>query len=732
MSENFKLEKKLPISHRNPFWTSLTKSVEDEIHTMKSEIDKKKTLISYRGADLDQLLDLVSAFLILPRETFEGIRDVLVDDFGFPEEYITFFLKQELYKLPFNFVNKATYVFYKSMFNVFGFSFDSQISAYYLFRQDSPLFSKVIARDIYNILTGVEESIASYIFIDEEDEMLVDDYGTLGYVGSRPVLHTQQSKENFTGIEQFISLLDLGEFVETAVNPTHKYSESAGGFIPVPPEDDPTHIWDGLTMDTDLLLVPPDISPITTTKHLAFEIELKDTVLKQQDYMLLPFEIIQYIYASAYFYKRLVEVPHVGAQMTLVVDNSGLWDTHSDEVLLTDTQGNPFIIVPYHDFRIDLVWLKGEGWEIRGGQARYTNIIEDPLVVSEPISAPFILQNIPPKTQFRISIDIDSIDPHSIAPGTEFIGIVTNIMDGDTPSETMIATFSEAGIYTFEYVWEEEEFPEGTALGVGIVTNTKTSINSLSVIPFERYSIPSAKVKVSQKQGIADEVIDHIAYVEFGEGEQLLPSRDDIVYDFPEELAQPLAKIKPLRYGDIGIEVWESIPGSEPAYWGVIGEYIGNMVNEMVEPISEFDVFDDSWDLEATLPAKVMPFRRGSLILGIQNLDDPSGEPVAEIRDDGSGRLSNSIDITGEINYSTGEILLETTNTSGYGQDGHNYGLIVLRAYRVQPTTIREAGVWGFTEAQPNELQLLAYATFAPLELFSNALHFNLGFILEK
>ena len=78
MSVELKMTKKIPASLRNPFWVALMDTVEEEVLNMRTEIEKKKTVLSYREADIETLMDLASDFIILPRETFEGNKNSFV------------------------------------------------------------------------------------------------------------------------------------------------------------------------------------------------------------------------------------------------------------------------------------------------------------------------------------------------------------------------------------------------------------------------------------------------------------------------------------------------------------------------------------------------------------------------------------------------------------------------------------------------------------------------------
>lgn len=717
MSEKqLNLYKKLPISHRNEFWIALIKAIEKEILVLNKEIEKKKTLLSYRDSSLENLLDLLSAFIIFPRENFETLKELLNKAYGIPDNIIEYYMRQELYKVPFNYKEKGTLQFYHTIFSTFGFAFDHQITVYrYL-----PGTTNTIIRDIKPLLEGVSATSFEYGFVDDNGTVLTDDYFSLGYVGIRPMLHKQESMNNFSGYLAEPQVFDYGEFVPSPTG-NYRFSEELGTFVFDSENGD--HEWTGMRLDEDVVFNTLTKSEITSTRHIGLEVEIRNIMLKNYQPYLLPYEALQYIYASAYFYKRQVEVPHVGAQLTIIFEKSGYWDTHSDEII---TQN----VLPIPNFEQDYIWVKGAGWKITGGQAIYEGapVIPPPQDPSELslLQNAFVLPGmtmqdleqgnfgeVPRGTQIRFSITVDATSPYPPDPTAPILFVFT--VDSSHNLKRVLFQIRDPGIYEEDFVWMDDELSV-----VNIATLAPVSISRVEAIPFERFSIPSIRSRGAMRQGATEEGIIDIDYLQFGMGSQTLPSRIDDDYEFPTELASPLAVVFPIGDGPgANTERYES-----PGFIGVIAEYTGQLVNGAI-----LGVFSPSGTTEyqGQLPPEILPYRRGTLILSVVDVTKPFETPLL-IEDDGLGKLVSSIaGVTGTINYATGAYHLEFETPYFFPR-----GILLQRVYVASPTYVTEVGVWGRTMADPLEPQLLAYTTFAPVELMSNAFHLNMGVILER
>lgn len=683
------LYKKLPISHRNEFWIALIKAIEKEILLMMKEMEKKKTLLSYRESSLDTLLDLLAAFIIFPRENFETIREMLNKSYGIPDDVIEFYIRQELYKIPFNFKEKGTLQFYHTIFSTFGFSFDHQITIY----RYVPGTANTIIRDIKPLLEGLDKP--------------------------GPMLHKQESKNNFSGYVAEPQVFDYGEFVPDPSG-DYRFSEELGIFIFDSENGD--HSWSGMRMDDNFVFNTITKEVITSTKHIGLEVEINSFMIKNYQPYLLPYEVLQYVFASAYFYKRQVEVPHVGAQLTIVFEKSGFWDTHSEEIR---TQN----VIPLPNFEQDYIWRRGEGWKIVDGKASYEGApIVPPLSPNELplLQNAFMLPGmsiqdlekgnfgeIPRGTQIRISITVDSTTPYPLNPALPVLYIFT--IDSSHNLKKVLFEIRDPGVYEEDFIWEEDELSV-----INIATLTPVSLSKVEAIPFERFSIPEIRSRGAMRQGVTEEGIISIDYLQFGMGSQTLPSKLDDSYNFPSEIKSPLAIVFPI--GDapgINAEKYET-----PEFMGAIAEYIGQLVNGVV-----LGMFSPSGTTEyqGQLPPEILPYRRGTLILSIVDVTKPFETPLL-IEDDGLGKLISSIaGVTGTINYITGAYHLEFDVPYFFPR-----GILLQQVYVESPTYVTEVGVWGRTMIAPLEPQLLAYTTFAPVELMSNAFHLNMGVILER
>lgn len=717
MSEKqLNLYKKIPISHRNDFWISLMKAIEKEILTMSQEMEKKKTLLSYRDSSLENLLDLLAAFIIFPRENFETIREMLNKSYGIPDSIIEFYMRQELYKVPFNHKEKGTLQFYHTIFSTFGFSFDHQITIY----RYIPGTTNTIIRDIKPLLDSVSETNFEYGFIDDEETILTDDYFSLGYIGIRPILHSQQSKNNFSGYTADPQVFDYGEFVPDPSG-EYRFSEELGTFVFDSENGD--HSWSGMKMDEDVVFNTVTKSVITSTKHIGLEIEINDLVMKNYQPYLLPYEALQYIFASAYFYKRQVEVPHVGAQLTIVFERSGFWDTHSDEII---TQN----VIPLPNFEQDYIWKKGADWKIAEGKASFEGAPvvpppQDPSDLSLLQNA-FVLPGmdlqdleegnfgeIPKGTQIRFSLTVDATSPYPLDPTVPILFVFT--VDSSNNFKRVLFEIRDPGHYEEDFIWQEDEQSI-----INIASLTPVTLSRIEAIPFERFSIPEIRSRGAMRQGVTEEGIIDIDYIQFGMGSQAIPSRLDDDYNFPTELESPLAVVFPI--GDTpgaNSERYEA-----PGFIGAIAQYTGQLVNGAVLGVFEPS---GSMNFNGQLPPEILPYRRGTLVLSIVDVTKPFETPLL-IKDDGLGKLISSIaGVTGTINYTTGAFYLEFEEPYFLPR-----GVLLQQVYIESPTYVTEVGVWGRTTEDPIEPQLLAYTTFAPVELMSNAFHLNMGVILER
>ena len=293
------MKKKLPISLRNEFWSALMDSVEDEVLLMRDEIDKKKVIFTPSVSDLDRLKELGSLVYQVDYDFLSVLERNLIDLYGIPKEMATEFLRAELLKVPFQVKNKSLFQAYKSFFNFLNFSLDSRISVYQTSANiDVFTSAPLIVRDLVpDILTGLENSFEDYDFIDDLGVALEDDARIVGYNQPYSSFYLQDTTGNFSGS------------------------------INVPPtlDSDLEYILD----ETDLPFM--DLSPMELkfpTKHISFEM-IADQIFNRknragvfQDYIFTA-DIAAMLYSGIYTYRKAVEVPHIGIQVTFFIDKTG-------------------------------------------------------------------------------------------------------------------------------------------------------------------------------------------------------------------------------------------------------------------------------------------------------------------------------------------------------------------------------------------------------------------------
>jgi hypothetical protein len=301
------LIKRIPSSLRNDFWTALIETVDEEISLMKEEIEKKKVLLSPSLASKEQLLDLASFIFQLEPDYLSAIETTLINLYGLSEEEVAVFLRAELLKTPFQVMNKANLSLYRSIFNLFTYSFDKEICYYKKLIGDDPVTGEArLIRDLLlPIFSNIDTFYEPYAFIDDSLIELTDEDGfSIGFNS----VYSSLGKQLFTG-----SFIPEFSTVQT--------------------------MDDGTTLDADTtsyldITTEDAVSP---TRHIALEI-VADQLINRispstglpTDYLLTG-ELAYYIFGNANAYRRAVEVPHVGMQLTVLLDNSGYWNTHSSD-----------------------------------------------------------------------------------------------------------------------------------------------------------------------------------------------------------------------------------------------------------------------------------------------------------------------------------------------------------------------------------------------------------------
>ncbi len=307
-----RISKRLPSSLRNNFWISLVDSVKDEIDLMHENASEKKYVYSFREADLQQLIELGSVIYNVPIEFLELLTQSLQYSYLVPESVVEEFLREELMKTPFFIQNKGTLTLYKSLFNFYISSYTNEISVYKTTTDVNPYTGiQVILRDLkLPIFSGIEDSYTEYSFIDDEETLLEDPYSIIGYDDVYSSIFTQEMTGDFTGQREVIDTLDSGE-----------------------------------TLDTGLILDTTEEQFKNPTKHISLEFvsdflqgKIFQDPITEATYwrnFTITSELLGYVFSGTELYRRAVEVPHIGLQMTILLDNSGIWDAHTTDETYT-------------------------------------------------------------------------------------------------------------------------------------------------------------------------------------------------------------------------------------------------------------------------------------------------------------------------------------------------------------------------------------------------------------
>jgi len=285
MSQDLRMEKKLPIALRNDFWIQLVKSVEDEVILMKDLIKEKEFIYNIDNSSLESLYTLAEIMFGESYSSFLSLKKSLKFKYGYSDEKIEFLLRRELKKKPYQIIYKGDIRLYKTFFNTFGFSFPFELS-------------------LYTTIIGVTDEVTDFQRIKRNINSLLIEDNLSSIVG------VQESDNNFLG------------FSTKADTPT---LDHADGFIL-------DSIEAAISQDTTTL-DKQEYDIATGTKHIGFEIVINEKYLKDSYYTLFPYEVLLYVKETIKQYKRAAEVPHIGAQLTINVDNSGYNVTESSIIL---------------------------------------------------------------------------------------------------------------------------------------------------------------------------------------------------------------------------------------------------------------------------------------------------------------------------------------------------------------------------------------------------------------
>lgn len=760
-----KLDKKIPISLRNEFWIQLLKSIEDVILLMRTDMERKIYIYSVLYSEKEDLYDFAQIVFRTSFQSFLNLENSLRIKYGFSSDETELLLRRELSKIPFQTSYKGSLELYKSVFNLYKFSFPFQLTIYTtsLNEKDPVSGEKRVIRNLYPFLRMEDTFTLPYTLIDSDGNEIGDSLGILGILGYVPHI-IQESDNNFLGIQK----------------------------ISDPPSLDHP---DSYTFDEYVNLISrldnESFESVRGTRHIAFEVVATNKYLKEDIDVLFPYDVMQYIKENILYYKRAAEVPHIGIQYSVLIDNTGYWDIFSSEDLKENMISNS-------EFDQDIIWIKGSQWSIENGKA-----IRASGGSATSITYPSFKHPIGTTLRFNIKVDV--------------LNGPLEILDGEG---TVKYTLYNPDLYEFDLDWNSD------SSGISFKSSGEVELDSIEIRKANRYSNPNTLTRSASHIDYLEDGINTITHIEFGSGSKRLPMQGDITYDFPSSLDYRLATIVPLEE--------EVFLNQNEDFIGAIAEYNGQLINHITlhddsGPLLESGTsgaFGTDKIFKGFLPEEIVSLKPRTVVFALK---DPTQAEESQyidfIEDNGSGVLiGKEKTFFGNINYITGEYELTSEfitpkekpfpdmevavidfsgtlseaafvdkSTLLFSYEGKQYYILVnedesltsnfpyfedstsffdfgviestfqfdftefvklsdirflyqkeqnttyaskyelelFRAYTNKPYSITEIGVYGTTISDSTP-KMLSYITCAPIELFSNEFHLNFGVILEK
>lgn len=655
------LEKKIPISLRNDFWIAIMKAIEDEIISMKEEIDKKKVLYTPSMVDMHRLKELGDLIYELDYNYLTVLEQSIQILYGFTPDEVFNFLKSELLKVPFQVQNKALLPVYKSFFSFIKYSFNYRISVYQT-TQQYDLFSglTLIKRDLVpSIITNIEKSFETFGFVDDNGTILSDDLYSFGFNNPYSSYYVQNVTNDFIGNVPILPTLDSEE----------------------------NHTLDGLLTTLDLR--PIDLKNFT--KHISFEIVI-DQIIKRNDPdgivrdYLYPSDAAIYIEAQIRLYKKLVEVPHIGAQLTFFIDNTGytnfliskLSDLNAEAVL------NPNVLAEgiFDPAQISFIKFGLGSLPL----PEYTE--EAPIVHPTDLALPIYTKI--PLNEERYS-------------SSEFMGTI-----GEYIGQAV------GGFIIFDVATYSPVF------GIGITSFTNLLLLDEMITPIKPNTLKMAIIEFDASNQINLESI--IRITDDGKGHLISDDCTGVInYSTGRfNLNTAFEKSKTEEFSFEGTSLIQY----------AIEDIIPNSYNLALNVVIGTETVVENGE---TITKKITKtyFMKDD---GIGNL-----VPVFEAEDLSLLISSSTITYTGDskisIEFISSVELLDCIATFKYQYETvltPNHRLYLHEVYTDNLVQIREAGLFVRTAANPTVDQLLTYLTFPAIEFASNRFHLNLGIIFER
>lgn len=148
-------------------------------------------------------------------------------------------------------------------------------------------------------------------------------YKSLGFLGDVFILYSEGNKliraEDDANISHFANIEDYSlPFLYTA---ERNYAEFFSGTLAY--DQNPTWFYDisGSSYDSAFFRQP--------TKHIAIEYFLQEYITVEGEDFLIPNIYLEYLLTGVNYNRRLIESPHCGTQLTLLMDNTGDYDSWS-------------------------------------------------------------------------------------------------------------------------------------------------------------------------------------------------------------------------------------------------------------------------------------------------------------------------------------------------------------------------------------------------------------------
>lgn len=479
--------------------------------------------------------------------------------------------------------------------------------------------------------------------------------------------------------------------------PGHDYSkpllhESRGDFT--------GFFEDPLRLDTNLTLDPPNEEEIwtldtvdseITSNHIGIELFI-DRVMSKEVFdvsgdsitkeFLMTWEPLDFIMANLDFARRAIEVPHVGSQLTVILDPSGDVTPHGGSYTMPD--------------------LKLNG-----------------ITISQNLEG---LNSV-----FEIGSIEFGIGSRDLFAGVDSSGNVIDDSSGDSAIPPANAINSLETRVAKNSILFDERYEDGDWFGV-ISEYRGQEINNFVLHDADGYQLDD----------------------DFGVGVV-----DGSNTNFKGQLLFPPIQKGNLRFtythNDTEIEILDDrggnlITGADGTIDYQTGQYIFNTFFEFKNQVSvgTGDGVETEFTSVLPLPADAVQDSEGNKI--ISNPANPrvwvtfsANNKRFATQDDGNGNINHELIDTGTIDYTNGDIyiLFTTPIVAGteilveyvYERDlPPDVGTEIKVDYYFteDPIEITEAGVFD----QNNDM--VAYATFPPIEFISKDFHVNVAFLLKK